>query len=278
MKGKQRGNAFRFFKFLLPICPDFCFFCFREAERTPAIPVVAMNALISACGRGRRPDLSLACFNEMQSKFGVRPDVRSYRSAVIACNQAEHEIRRTKTSHALPLEADGFENPVQWWECALALLRRMREEDLTPDIFIFSSAISACEAAGEWQRALGVLQLILDEHDSEDGDGVSLNLYCFNAAISACEKGGAWIEALELYERMLHRGGSIRPNFVTLSSLIVALETAGQKELALQKYVEGLELGLFDPFRWTSNKAGSRIRALVRSLFAGSKEPSFKKV
>ena len=238
----------------------------RQVERTPSIQVVAFNALISACGRGQRPDLSLATFNDMQSKFGIRPDVRSYRSAIVACNQAEHESQRKRRPRKQSRKADVLESSVKWWECALALLRRMREENLLPDIFIFSSVISACEAAGEWQRALGVLQLILDEYDSEDSErGVSLNLYCFNAAISACEKGGAWIEALELYERMLDRGGSIKPNFITLSSLIVALENAGQKELAESKYIEGLELDIFNPFRWTASKKGSPIRALVCS-------------
>jgi pentatricopeptide repeat domain-containing protein 1 len=225
-----------------------------------------MNALISACGRGRRPDLSLATFNDMKPRFGVTPDVRSYRGAVIACNQAEHErVRRRKAPHAVHFEEeDEDENTVRWWECSLALLRRMQEEDQTPDMNIFSSVISACEAAGEWQRALGVLQMILDEYDTEDNEGISLNLYCFNAAISACEKGGAWVEALELHERMLDIGGSIKPNFVTLSSLIVALDKAGQKELAQSKYIEGRELGIVNPWRWTRSRVGSSIYALVR--------------
>jgi pentatricopeptide repeat protein len=230
--------------------------------------VAAINALISACGRGRRPDLSLATFNDMKSRFSVTPGVRSYRSAIIACNQAEHERARRKKAAQVRFEEDEYEPLVKWWECAMALLRRMREEGQTPDMKIFSSVISACEAAGEWQRALGVLQMILDEYDTEDGEEVWLNSYCFNAAISACEKGGAWVEALELYERMLDMGGSIKPNFVTLSSLIVALDKAGQKELALSKYVEGRELGIVvDPWRWTRTREGSSVYALVSASF-----------
>ena len=41
-------------------------FRFREVQGVPSIPVISMNALISACGRGRRPDLALAIFNDMQ--------------------------------------------------------------------------------------------------------------------------------------------------------------------------------------------------------------------
>lgn len=99
----------------------------------------------------------------------------------------------------------------------------MKESGLSPDIQTYTSVISACEAAGEWQRALGLLQEIPEEEK---------NLYCFNAAISACEKGGAWVEALELYERMKERGGALKPNFITVGSVVVALEQAGQKEMS----------------------------------------------
>jgi pentatricopeptide repeat protein len=103
-------------------------FNFLDRPQTSvSVSVVAMNALIAACGRGRRPDLALAVFNEMKSKFGVRHDGRSYRSAAIACNQAEHESRFRRSSTSLVDEND-FEDDdslIQWWECALALLRRM---------------------------------------------------------------------------------------------------------------------------------------------------------
>ena len=213
----------------------------------------------------------------MQSKYGLRPDARTYRSAVIACNQAEHE-RRYKRSSRRDFdknyrddstgddddEDDDDELMVQWWECGLALLRRMREENIKADVKTLSSAISACEAAGEWQRALGVLQMILDD---SAGDPSVLNLYCFNAAISACEKGGAWVEALELYERMLDNGGSVKPNFVTLSSLVLALDRAGQKELAQSKYDEGRNLKIVNPWRWTRNQFGESLSALVSFCF-----------
>ena len=138
----------------------------------------------------------------------------------------------------------------------------MQEENIRPDVVTYSSVISACEAAGEWQRALGALQKVMDEND-EGSEYAGLNLYCFNAAISACEKGGAWVEALELYERMLEEGGPIMPNFVTLSSLIEALDKAGQKELAQSKYDEGMELDVVKPWRRTRNNDGRLVDALV---------------
>lgn len=214
-----------------------------------------MNCLIAACGRGRRPDLALALLSEMYKRYGVRPDTRSYRNGAIACNKAEHDR----------LQVSNGDANYQWWECSLSLLRKMREGGVAPDVATYSATISACESAGEWQRALGVLQAMMDDDSDKTADGTMLNLYCFNAAVSACEKGRAWVEALELYERMLDISGSILPNAVTLNSLLVALENAGQKELAQSKFEEGRRLKLVNPWRYTKNKDGESIRAMVRN-------------
>ena len=225
------------------------------------VSVAAMNSLIAACGRGHRPDLALAVLYEMEAVFRLRPDERSYRSAVVACNQAQHDrMRRRRIDETESEDIMG----VEWWECAVSLLRRMKESGLNPDVQTFSSAISACESAGEWQRALGILQTMMDASAEEAACSPKPNLYCFNAAISACEKGGAWVEAVDLYERMLNEGGSLKPNFVTLNSLIVALEKSGQKELAQSKFIEGTQLQIVNPWRKTSSGSGERVNAMVR--------------
>lgn len=239
-------------------------------HRSPALPIVALNGLIAACGRGGRPDLALALLNEMEPRFGIVPDSRSYRSAIIACNQAEHE-RRLYTMNDDESDDESLEPSIGWWECSLALLRRMVEEGLTPDKQAYSSVISSCEAAGEWQRALGVLQMIIEgDEGGLIGDSTrSLNLYCWNAAISACEKGGAWVEALDLYERMLQMD-ALKPNVVTMNSLLEALDSADQKELAQSKYDEGVQLGIVNPWRWTKNKDGGPLFALDLHRFSAA--------
>lgn len=236
----------------------------------PQMSIVALNALIAACGRGGRPDLSLSLLNEIPSRYGLRPDSRSYRSAIIACNQAQHLQKEYEAENGLKgdqsRDYDGTGEPfVEWWECSLALYRRMTEEGLTPDAQTHSSIISSCEAAGEWQRALGVLQTIID--NSKDTPS-SLNMYCWNAALSACEKGGAWVEALDLYERMLE--SPFKPNVVTINSIMEALDKADQKELAQTIYDEGLDRGLLDPWKKTKSEEGKSIVALDLHTFSES--------
>ncbi len=155
--------------------------------------IVAFNSLIGACGRGRRPDMAMEILNDMEDSYGVRPDSRSYRNAIIACNQAEHEKRREERRKKKKRSKEDAPTPTfEWWECAVSLLRRMQEHGLRADTQTFSSAISACEAAGQWQRALGILQSMLDadEEGHEDESSV-LNQYGFNAVISACENACA---------------------------------------------------------------------------------------
>lgn len=219
----------------------------------------SINSLIAACGRVQRPDLALEVITSMESRYGVHPDSRSYRNAAIACNKAQHdELRLSVPTLSFFTEEKSI---YKWWECALSLLRRMREDALVPDVATFSATISACEAAGEWQRALGVLQMMMDDVEQDDR---LLNIYCFNAAISACEKGQAWVEALELYEQMLEIGGPIFPNVVTLNSLLVALENAGQRELARSKYLEACKLKIVNPWRRTKSITGETVKAMVR--------------
>jgi pentatricopeptide repeat domain-containing protein 1 len=224
--------------------------------------VPAFNALIAACGRCGQPGVALRVLNDMETMFGVAPDENTYRKAIIACNQAEHDKRRRQRRG---LDTKDDEIVLQWWECSLSLLRRMKESRLFVDPQTYSSVISACEAAGQWQRALGVLHsMIKSGNQTVDDDYSRLNLYCFNAAISACEKGGAWVEALELYYRMKDKGDAVTPNFVTLSSLLVALDKAGQKELAQSTYEDGIRDGVVMPWKMTRKSAsGQMIRAMV---------------
>lgn len=220
----------------------------ENGQSTMTLSVAALNALTASCGRCGRPDVAVTILNDMISKYGVTPDERSYRSVIIACNQAEHEIQRNKYKK---FDEEDFDDTfeLQWWECSLSLLRRMQEEDLTPDIQTYSSVISACQAAGQWQRAIGVLESVPIENNNWKEATSSLNLFCCNAAIAACEKGGAWIEALSLYEKV-KSNPKMKPNFITINSLIIALDRSYQKELADSIYEEARRDGIIMPWKY----------------------------
>eukprot|EP00434_Breviolum_minutum_P004713 symbB.v1.2.004153.t1/scaffold235.1/size321457/12 len=75
------------------------------------------------------------------------------------------------------------------WRNAVSLLREFQERRCRYDIFIYSSAISACSE--EWQVALFLLQE-LQMHQLEG------NVVTYGAAIGACEKTSQWQSAIVL--------------------------------------------------------------------------------
>jgi pentatricopeptide repeat domain-containing protein 1 len=202
----------------------------------------------------------------MPLRYAVEPVELSYRLAIIACNQAEHRERK----NGAPI-GSGF----KWWECALSLLRRMKEDGVKPSLQTISSVVSSCEAAGEWQRAIGVLKsmppfssLLGRESMQEDDSHERPNLYCLNAAISACEKGGAWLEALQLYENILsiqNTNNSVRPNFVTVNSLLIALENAHQHDLSGSIYRDAVREKIVSPWKYRHDTDGKLRKMMVSS-------------
>eukprot|EP00571_Detonula_confervacea_P002929 CAMPEP_0172331866 /NCGR_PEP_ID=MMETSP1058-20130122/62143_1 /TAXON_ID=83371 /ORGANISM="Detonula confervacea, Strain CCMP 353" /LENGTH=1150 /DNA_ID=CAMNT_0013049141 /DNA_START=107 /DNA_END=3556 /DNA_ORIENTATION=+ len=238
-------------------------------KKNGVVRVAAINCVIRACGRSSRPDIAVQLLNDMSVRYGVDPDEVSYRLAIIACNQAEHREMRSRDSSIRP--------ELQWWECALSLLRRMSEDEIKPSLQTFSSVVSSCEAAGEWQRAIGVLRLmpsfsplIGDGKLEEVGTPEPANLYCLNAAISACEKGGAWVEALQLFEntRSMQNTSSVRPNFITVSSLLIALEKANQLELAESIYKDAVREKIVLPWKRRYDSDGKLQRMMDLHKFS----------
>ena len=93
------------------------------------------------------------------------------------------------------------------------------------------------------------------------------NLYCLNAAISACEKGGAWLEALQLYEHvrsMQDKDDAVRPNFITVNAIIIALVNANQRDLAESIYKDALRDNIVSPWKWRYDDTdGEKKRMMV---------------
>lgn len=110
-----------------------------------------------------------------------------------------------------------------------------------PDVFSYTSVITACAKAGELERAVETF------HDMRRAR-VEPNLITYNALISACgPPRGDWRRALSFVEEMLNSG--LTPDDFTLTTVIAACEAArgGEGEwdkMALR--IRGMSTG--DPF------------------------------
>ena len=218
----------------------------RQARRRPEVErvldalgplsnVKEFSMAISAWGRARQPQRSLALLDEMRTR-GVQPDVISFNAAISACGAAgrwEHALSLLEEMPSRGVEPDAYSfnaaisacGAGKQWERALSLLLEMRTRGVEPDAYSFNAAISACEKAKQWERALSLL-------DDMRTRGVEPNVISFNAAISACGAGGQWERALSLLEEMRTRG--VEPSVYSFSAAISACGAGGQWERALE--------------------------------------------
>lgn len=77
-------------------------------------------------------------------------------------------------------------------------MAEMRAHGVSPDAFTFSTAITACGNAGQWERAVALLDEMENGQERLQPDLVSVN-----AAIAACARAGQSARALEILERMI---------------------------------------------------------------------------
>lgn len=112
-----------------------------------------------------------------------------------------------------------------------------RKYKLCPNVVSYSAAISACEKARNWEKAIE----LLNEMQSR---GVEPTVMSFNATISACEKGGQAEKALALFAEMKAHG--IMPNVVVFSAVISACGKGGGEyvEVAIRHLDEMKRCGI----------------------------------
>ena len=118
------------------------------------------------------------------------------------------------------------------WQIVLTAI----EADGHCDVVSFTTAITICGAAKQWQVALSLLK-----HMSGIANLVP-NRISFGAAISACEKASQWTWALQLLD-VIQNVESFQPNEIILSAVISACENSSRWEIALSLL---LSLGRLD--------------------------------
>ena len=113
------------------------------------------------------------------------------------------------------------------WQRALHLFSFMPLAAVLPDAISFSAAISAVEKVGEWQMALCLFEAMNEA-------SVRPDVISFSATISACSRGGQWQQALGLLQSMPQT--KVQPNIVSFSACISAFEKAGKWQQALSLF------------------------------------------
>jgi pentatricopeptide repeat protein len=93
-------------------------------------------------------------------------------------------------------------------QTAVLVVRALEEAGVDINVYHYGSAISTCQANGQWQLALSVIAL-MSEVKAE------ANTITYNAAISACEKASQWQATSDMLSAMLE--ASIERDVATYS-------------------------------------------------------------
>jgi len=173
-------------------------------EGIPAT-TLTYNCVIDACANGGNSGKAAEIFAQMKERK-VPVDIFTYGSLVNAFAR------------------------VGQYEPAVRVLEEMRGASewsgLRPNNFIYCSAMSACNRANQWQKALQVFDLLLSEKT------LGPDQYTYNEALNACAKGGLADRALEIFEHAKKSG--VHTDLISYSRAMAACVAAERWEDAQQ--------------------------------------------
>ncbi|CAE7549729.1 yju2 [Symbiodinium microadriaticum] len=193
--------------------------------------VIIYNSLLSALSQASKWQAALHLLDSMAAQ--CQPDSVSYNTTITACSratQSQHamELLSSMEHQSLQRSAISFNSAAGAfadgrWTSSLELLASMSTAAVAPNAGSCSAAMNACEKGGEWRWPLKAL--------ATARPGLA-NAVVYNAAMSACAQAIQWIRACDLMRQMT--AATVAPTIVTFNSLVNALASGGQPELALQ--------------------------------------------
>ncbi|CAE7351292.1 unnamed protein product, partial [Symbiodinium sp. CCMP2456] len=183
----------------------------HELRQRKGAGLVAFNAAMTSCAKGRHIREALQLFDEIQAT-DLQPDIVSFGAALTAC------------------EKGGL------WEEALYILEvRLQEAKVKPNVVLLNAVASACEKGRHWPGALWILHQAARRHRLRP-DGTTIN-----AAMAACLRGEQWPRALTLFADM--RRLSLA-SLTSYSEGLLSLQQARRWEDALLLLDEMFKVGL----------------------------------
>eukprot|EP00965_Chrysotila_dentata_P223647 6193696-Pleurochrysis_carterae.AAC.3 len=106
-------------------------------EEGVGVDLMVINAAIGACARAGEWERAVSLLEEEMKSQGIAPDVISHNGVLTALAKAR---------------------PAAEWQRALAYVEEMPSRGATPDLVSYNVVLSALGRAGEWERALELLQ------------------------------------------------------------------------------------------------------------------------
>lgn len=243
--------------------------------------VASYSSAISALGDAGRWEEAVSLFREMPA-VGLAPDMMSFTATISACAGVSRSRRPlTRRDKGGPAEsADGGTSTVggrfspavhreeisaarspsdlrrEPWEEALALLGEMLPTaGVTPNVFHFNAAVSACAACGRWEEAVSLL-------GEMERASVRADVVTYSAAIAACGNGLQFERAVALLREMPVKG--VKPNAFHYNAAISACAKCGRYESALELLREMWEMSAREEEEQGGAAGGARKATCIK--------------
>ncbi|CAE8609602.1 unnamed protein product, partial [Polarella glacialis] len=157
----------------------------QQQQQQQSIAIV-LGSCISACGQAGAWERAVHLLHDFCSRRG-KPSTTLWNAAIAACAQA------SRWEMALDLLSGMSES----WGRAAEGTGRARSDgsELRPDAFSYNSAVSACEACGQWQWALNLLE------EMRQGT-LATDAMTYHMVMNACMKGLMWQHCLCLLQTL----------------------------------------------------------------------------
>ncbi|CAJ1387065.1 unnamed protein product, partial [Effrenium voratum] len=186
---------------------------------------ISVNTAVNAAGKAGRWQHALFALQELAT-----PTVRSLGCAVTACETVRCWTWALQLLTGAPAAPNSVVFGAGISACRGQLVRAMQllseaERSLAQlDVIVFNAAISACETAGAWQEALGLLARLSLRR-------LRKSVISFNGCLSACVRCAQWRFCLELLQAMARQ--DVPPNAISFNATITACEKTGEWQQAL---------------------------------------------
>ena len=95
------------------------------------------------------------------------------------------------------------------------------------NVYSYSACMTVCGAEGQWEKALQLLNELINHPDPSVGP----NIPCYGAAITACRHSKQWREALRVFEHA--KASGLTPDENLYRSIMHACSAAGEWETAI---------------------------------------------
>jgi pentatricopeptide repeat protein len=194
------------------------------------------NSALSVCGEGGRYFEALQLFDEMEH-LGLERNIRTY----------------THLIESLFNPSNHISDETEYKEDALKLLKKMQDEGVPRDVFVYEAISNTFHVGAHWQKVLALLQTTDNEHVHPSSRALQLalvvcangqqvdaalslveelqlkgqcNTHIFNAVFSTVVHQRKWKEMEVLLSHLGKEG--IQPDEYTLKLAILAGQTGGR--------------------------------------------------